>query len=352
MEIISTVVQQVVAISDSTQVGQARRAASNLAESIGWNERQIGKLSLIVTELSTNIVKHASSGELLLCPSESANGNTQIDVIAIDRGPGISDLSKSLEDGYSTAGSSGTGLGAIRRQADFFEVFSSSGSGTVLLARVASNQNGSANGGNGHHVISPDRLQASFICFPIKGERVSGDSVAIRVSGCQGMFMVADGLGHGQDAAIASLEACKIFAETPEASPRDALENIHSGLRTTRGAAVAVAMIDCDQRVLKYSGVGNIAGAIVLPEGTRSLVSHNGIIGHQSVRAQEFRYEWPEGGILVMNSDGLLTNWRLTNYPGILQKDPAILAAVLYRDFSRGRDDLSVLVVRENPSRA
>ena len=171
MEIISTVVQQVVAISDSTQVGQARRAASNLAESIGWNERQIGKLSLIVTELSTNIVKHASSGELLLCPSESANGNTQIDVIAIDRGPGISDLSKSLEDGYSTAGSSGTGLGAIRRQADFFEVFSSSGSGTVLLARVASNQNGSANGGNGHHdhIIRPyvgDTLVVMLIyCF-------------------------------------------------------------------------------------------------------------------------------------------------------------------------------------------
>lgn len=352
MEIISTVVQQAVAISDSTQVGGARRHASSLAESMGWNERQIGKLSLIVTELSTNIIKHASAGELLLCPSQLETGDSQIDVIAIDRGPGISDLSKSLEDGYSTAGSPGTGLGAIQRQADFFEVYSSPGSGTVLMARVASDQSGSASGNNGHHAILPDRLQASFVCFPIKGERVSGDSVAIRVSGSQGMFMVADGLGHGLDAATASLEACRIFAETKESSPRDALESIHSGLRATRGAAVAVATIDCDQRVLRYSGVGNIAGSIVLPEGTRSLVSHNGIVGHQAVRAQEFSYEWPQGGVLVMNSDGLLTNWRLNNYPGILQKDPAILAAVLYRDFSRGRDDLSVLVVRENFLRA
>lgn len=159
--------------------------------------------------------------------------------------------------------------------------------------------------------------------------------------------MIADGLGHGISANQASLEAGRIFVEEKSATPAQLLDSMNHGLRATRGAAVAVASIDCEGRKVRYSGIGNIAGAIFQGEFSRSMISHNGIVGHQSPRVQEFSYEWPASGLLVMNSDGLVTNWRMNQYPGLTQKDPALIAAVLYRDFSRGRDDVAVLVVKE-----
>jgi serine phosphatase RsbU (regulator of sigma subunit) len=227
----------------------------------------------------------------------------------------------------------------MQRLADKLEVYSQMGAGTVLLARVRA--------GDDRPAPQTGPLDSGFICLPIKGEEVSGDAVGLRIGIDGGTFMVADGLGHGVAANDASLEAAKIFSEERTSVPTQLLDSMNSGLRSTRGAAIAVATIDCHARNVRYSGVGNIAGAIFRGEASRSLISHKGIIGHQLPRLQEFTYEWPRDGVLIMNSDGLVTNWRLNQYPGLLQKDPTVIAAVLYRDFSRGRDDVSILVVKE-----
>ncbi len=158
--------------------------------------------------------------------------------------------------------------------------------------------------------------------------------------------MIADGLGHGLGAHEASASATRMFLDN-NGSPGELLDLLHGALRSTRGAAVAIASIDIEAGTLAYAGVGNVAGAIVDGELSRSLISHNGIVGHQCHRIQQFSYPWPHSGVLVMNSDGLVTNWRLNQYPGLRAKAPALIAAVLYRDFSRHRDDVSVLVVKE-----
>ena len=339
MEIISSIAQVSLPLTDMSQVGEVRRAAKLLSDRLEFSAEQAGKLAIVVTEVATNLVHHAKQGEVLLCPHVRDDNENRIDVIAVDRGPGIPDISRSMDDGFSTAGTPGNGLGAIKRLAEEFELYSQAGSGTVLLARVFSRPETRS--------ADPPCLAAGFICLPVKGEEVSGDTVAFRTNTNHGLFMVADGLGHGTLANEASLQAGKLLLEDANSAPAELLDSLHHGLRATRGAAVAVALIDCESKKVRYSGIGNIASAIFQAEGSRSLISHNGIVGHQSHKIQEFSYEWPASGVLVMNSDGLVTNWKLNQYPGLLQKDPALIAAVLYRDFSRGRDDVAVLVVKE-----
>jgi hypothetical protein len=107
-----------------------------------------------------------------------------------------------------------------------------------------------------------------------------------------------------------------------------------------------VAVIDRERREVRYAGVGNISAGIVTGDGSRSLVSHNGTVGLQMRKTQEFVYPWPSGALLVMHSDGLATRWRLDQYPGLYRQDPALIAAMLYRDYARPRDDVSVVVCR------
>jgi hypothetical protein len=121
----------------------------------------------------------------------------------------------------------------------------------------------------------------------------------------------------------------------------------------TRGAAMAAAQIDASCGGLKYVGIGNIAGHLHTNHGTpgRGLFSHNGIVGAQIRKLQQFDYDCASGGLLIMHSDGLQTRWRLNSYAGLSERHPAIIAAVLYRDFYRGRDDVTVAVVRLSASR-
>jgi hypothetical protein len=124
------------------------------------------------------------------------------------------------------------------------------------------------------------------------------------------------------------------------------LDLLHRGLRGTRGAAAAIAEIDAGRRKVHYAGVGNIAGNIVTDQTIKTMVSHSGIVGHQVTRINQFDYDLPPDGVVVMHSDGLTNKWRVDRYPGLLRRDPALLAAVLYRDFTRGRDDASVIIFR------
>jgi hypothetical protein len=110
---------------------------------------------------------------------------------------------------------------------------------------------------------------------------------------------------------------------------------------------MAVAAIQPGRRAVAFAGVGNVAAMVHAGATTRSLASHNGTVGHATRTIQEFSYDWPEGATLVMHSDGINTRWRFDSYPGIVRYHPAVLAGVLFRDAARGRDDATVLAVRE-----
>ena len=121
-------------VTSKSHAAEARRVAVDRAQQLGFDEVTVGRVALVATELATNIAQHADTGELLI--RETVESNPLIELLAIDKGPGIANLSRAMEDGYSTAGTLGHGLGSIVRQADQFEVFSQQPGGTVGMARI------------------------------------------------------------------------------------------------------------------------------------------------------------------------------------------------------------------------
>ena len=321
-------------VVEDTQVGEARRKAAAMASRLGMDEHDRGRLAIVVTELASNLARHARDGELLLRTADDALWYG-MEVIALDRGPGINSMSEALRDGHSTAGSSGTGLGAVRRTADMFDIYSQPGRGTVVLARI-----------NPRPVRKIGDLRLGVVSLPVRGEEVSGDDWGIKQRWDSIRMLVVDGLGHGAIAAHAAIEAARIFQETPaNENLKSLLEGMHLALRSTRGAAAGIADLDSVRGQVRYAAVGNISAAVLAPDSLKNLMYQNGTLGHEMRTVREVSYPLSAGATVLLHSDGL-TRWSLDAYPGLLSHHPAILTAVLYRDFRRNRDDVTVLAVR------
>jgi anti-sigma regulatory factor (Ser/Thr protein kinase) len=319
---------------DGALAAEARRVATKVAVEQGLDETAAGKVALVVTEAVTNLVKHGGGGELLV----GATADDEVTVLALDRGPGMANLAECLRDGFSTSGTAGTGLGAIARQAARFDIHSLPGVGTAVVAGVRKPR----------HAPPVSRFDTGGVSVPAPGESLCGDAwvAAPVVDGLK--VMVVDGLGHGPLASEAAQHAVAAFQPAAGRPVDQIIDAVHGALRSTRGAAVGVAAIDTRRRVVTFAGVGNIQGSIVAADGpARSVVSHGGIAGQGKPRVQVFSYPWPEGAMLVMTSDGVTSHWTLNAYPGLWQRDPFLIAGVLYRDFVRGRDDATVVVARE-----
>jgi anti-sigma regulatory factor (Ser/Thr protein kinase) len=358
-------------ITESSQVAESRRLALELGRNLGFQGPELSKAALVVTELATNLIKHANGGEMLLCSRQGERG-LGMEVLALDKGPGMARVGECLRDGYSTAGSPGTGLGAITRHSDLFDIYSKPGAGTAVLARLWSGGTwGRSGNGREREPMAQGQqdstaltlpftpgarlrshpsgvaLEIGSVCVPKPGEEVCGDAWAAEQHGRRTLILVADGLGHGQGAAGASRGATRAFQENLALAPAPMIEVIHTRLRSTRGAALAVAEVDRDRQVVKFSGVGNIAGTILSTEGSRKMASYNGTVGHEVRKIQEFNYPWPQSAVLVLHSDGLATQWNLDPYSGLMLRHPSLIAGVLYRDFNRRHDDVTVLAAKE-----
>jgi len=186
--------------------------------------------------------------------------------------------------------------------------------------------------------------------LPIASEEVCGDSWHAEMSGRALSVMVADGLGHGPDARVASQAALLALKGRGAMSPTRLLELAHEAARPTRGAAVAAARIDFDQGLVSFAGVGNISASIHGPDARRQMMSHNGIVGHNVRKIQEFSFPWTPDSILILHSDGLGTHWDLQSYLGLAHRHPALIAAILYRDHARPRDDACIVVIKNDLS--
>ena len=321
-----------VTVSDSTQVAEARRRASSAAAAeSGFNEEHAGRVALVATELSTNLIKHADGGQLVVNARDRC-----VELLALDRGPGIADLDRCLADGYSTAGTRGNGLGAIRRLAQSFEAVSWPGRGTAVFAEICPDDKS-----------RPEKpIGPAAVVLAKLGETVSGDAWSSYEDATGVTLFVVDGLGHGTEAAVAAHAAVGQFHNSRHEPPAEILAAVHRAIRHTRGGAVAVARVQWESATVTYAGLGNIVGVLIGAGGVeRRMVSQNGTAGHNARRIQSFEYPCSDG-VLIMHSDGVATSWRLDAYPGLIKAHPMLVAGVLYRDYARGRDDATVVVAR------
>jgi anti-sigma regulatory factor (Ser/Thr protein kinase) len=311
-----------------------------MAEQYGFDDTHVGRVGIVATEVANNIFRHAGLGTVLTQVLDDSI-QPEFEIVGIDRGSGMNDVQACLQDGYSTGGTAGTGLGAISRLSTVFDVFSIPGKGTVLMSRIR----GRAVNANAAAPLAT-KLEFGVVCLAVAGEIECGDSWSIADDGHTISMLVADGLGHGPLAASASKAAVAAFVLNPFDRPEAAMRTIHSAASGTRGTAAACAQLNIAELTVEYAGVGNISGAVVTDGRPRGMVSHNGTLGLQLLRTQQFQYSWPVGSYVVMHSDGLSSRWSLSDYPGLARRHAATIAAVLYRDFARDRDDVTVIVAR------
>jgi serine/threonine protein phosphatase PrpC len=239
----------------------------------------------------------------------------------------------------STAGTAGAGLGAVSRLATRWDAYSQPGrpgAGTVISATVYARAK-----------LVRTAFDAAGVCVPHPGMIACGDAWRLHESGERATLIVCDGLGHGDGAAAASRAVLGAFSQRADETPAAILENADRAARATRGAAATVVRLDLAAREATVAGVGNVAAWIVGGESTRQLVTQHGTLGQAMPRTREERYAFPAGAQLVMCSDGLKSRLAIDDYPGLLAHDPATIAATLWRDHARGKDDATAVVLRE-----
>lgn len=319
-------------INEYEDVGALRRAVAELAAS--QPRSRTGEAELVATELGTNLLRHAAPGGYVLY-RQTADG---IEFVSVDSGPGDITRSRPVDGASTTPPRSGlsAGLSTIRRIATEYDYYSNP-QGTIVLARLG-----------GSRPPNRDRLRHGGVNIPLGGSGPSGDAWAVSTEPREAALVV-DGLGHGEEAAIAAWAAVDLFQQQPVTDPAEFLHSANDAIRGTRGGVAAVCVIDPEAGQLTFGGIGNITGRIVCGVERQYLVSHPGTLGTQlsSPRFKVNSYRWPAGATLVMSSDGIGEGWDLSTYPGLLRHHPVVIAAVLHRDFTRSTDDATVLVVRD-----
>jgi anti-sigma regulatory factor (Ser/Thr protein kinase) len=325
-------------VREQSDIGECRRSAKRLAETYGFDEDGIGKVGIVATELATNVVRHGGGGEMLLQVLDDGIA-PQVEMLAIDGGLGMRDVEQCMRDGYSTAGTPGTGLGAVARLSTLFDIFSGPGQGTVALSRV----------GRSRDARPTATLEHGAVCLALAGEIECGDIWRIADDGALAALFVADGLGHGALAATAARQAAQGFGNQPFEDPAEALQRLHRQMLGGRGAVAACARLHVTEARVEYAGVGNISGSVVSAERSQGMVSYNGTLGVNLQRTKQFTYNWPVNSLVVMHSDGLSARWDLADHPGLVKQHPGVIAGVLYRESARKRDDVTVVVARRRP---
>jgi anti-sigma regulatory factor (Ser/Thr protein kinase) len=322
--------QRWVRVEDSSAAAACRTAAQALASRLQFPGARTDQLTLAVTEAATNLHKHASQGSMLLRITREAD-RPGIEMVTIDAGPGFRDAASALRDGHSTSGTLGIGLGAIRRLADFCDLYSVPGRGTALVARFWSQPH-------------PGTPPYAGLVRPITGETECGDVFGATESEGQLTGVLCDGLGHGPLAAIAAMEAVAAVLEDPAGEPAALVERAHRRMTHTRGGALAVVQVTGE--AVQFAGLGNIA-AVILAEGTRrGMLSVPGIAGHQARSIRQFEYTAPPGAAIVLHSDGISGRWEPAALPGLNARDPLLVAAALLAQAGSRRDDAGVLVLK------
>jgi anti-sigma regulatory factor (Ser/Thr protein kinase) len=331
MEVIGA--SEVFELSDSADVGAVRRRLATLANEAGLDEARAGDAALVATELASNVIKHAGHGGALL-GAVRAGARRGVVIAAWDRGRGMN-IEACLRDGMSTAGTRGVGLGAVARLATRFDAYAPAGRGSVVVASVLA-----------QGTPPPATFAVGAACVPYPGLTVCGDAWDVHLDGPRATVVVCDGLGHGDGAAAASAAVIAAFRLGPGDPLTAILERADRAARATRGAAATVVRLDRERRALTVAGVGNVA-AWIAGDAVKQLVTQHGTLGQAMPVLREERYAFAAGAQLVLCSDGIKSRWSLDDQPGLARRDPATIASVLWRDLARGRDDATVVVVRE-----
>jgi anti-sigma regulatory factor (Ser/Thr protein kinase) len=323
-------------ISSERDVAEARKYVRRVAHGMAQDDSFSEKSGVITTEMASNLVRHAGGGEFIVRELPSGRA-AALELLALDRGDGMSDVNECMRDGYSTHGQAGTGLGAIQRLSDRFEIHSVRGLGTAVWVEV-------------HTALAPpmhSMFEVGAVSVPADCDGACGDAWEFVEAPAVLRVIVAE--GRGTLARRASMEALRVFREAKSHPPGRILQTIHGALADTQGAAGAIVELHAGLGQATCAGVGNISMRLGPAQSMQALASGDGTLGHELPEVEDEPKGWTPDMLLVMHSDGLASRWTLHRYGDLIHHHPALIAGVLYRDFKQMCDDATVVVARYRP---
>lgn len=329
-------------IEDQSYNAFIKREIHNLVKEAGFSETRTAEIDIVLSELISNLIKHAGRGELLYRLSKEEDEKL-IEIFCLDKGPGTNDIARMMEDGVSTANTQGNGLGAMNRLCDVFQIYSRNNGGTTVYAKCFEKKRDKS-----VFRATPQFLVRTLqVCLP--GEKLCGDGYTILKAKGQTKLLVVDGLGHGPHAHDAAQAAIKAFQECREEQPEDVLRYMHLQIKKTRGVVASIVIADHIRKTWTVSGIGNISTIIHQPDGIKKYNANNGIIGFNIPRVvSHMEVEMKTGDWITISSDGIQNKWNFSQYPHLQNYDPALVSAILYRDQGRKTDDMTMLVGKIN----
>lgn len=324
-------------VSDTLAAGSAQQCARRMALALGFTGTASEQIALAVSELVSNLVKHAGTGTIALYPlfDESRIG---IEVETSDNGPGISDVEQSFADGYSTSGSLGYGLGTVNRLMDEVDVYSTPGVGTRMTCRRWVRDEAS-------EAATARLWDVGVFTRPRGFAAENGDAFVVRRSNSELLVGLIDGLGHGPLAQKAAL-AAQQYVQSHEAQPLDKIFlGVGRACKATRGVVMALARFK-SSGTLEFAALGNIEVRAWTGEQRLPFVFKRGFLGSIETNVHMQEFPWNSEWLLVMHSDGLRTHWQWSDFPGIETDSAQVAASRLMRTLAAENDDATVLVAR------
>jgi len=330
-------------ISGPADVVAARRFTKTYALALDFSEQQAEQLVLVVAELGSNIYKHAGRGTLTISRLQ-VEQQVGVCIEARDWGSGIIDQERVFEDGYSTVGTLGDGLGAVNRLVDALEITSDGENGTHIIATKMLWQERS---GRERRYECPFDIGAASRAFP--GLHVNGDAFVIKHWDGYSLVAVIDGVGHGTYAHKAAISA-KAYIETHF---RQDIAHLFMGAaracRATRGVVMTLVVLDWSNREIHYAGIGNIETRTCNTSQDKQLSIRRGIVGVKMPVVRVSKESWNEGAIMVLHSDGISSKWQWQQL--LIHESATAIAQRILRGHARDNDDATVLVIKDKVSR-
>jgi anti-sigma regulatory factor (Ser/Thr protein kinase) len=357
-----------VRVRAESDVPHAVLSATDFARSVGFSDTESRSLGTVVSELATNILKYAHSGSVAI-EEVLERRRRGIQVTVSDRGPGIEDVQRALQDHYSSSGTLGLGLPGVRRMVDDFDIESTVGVGTRVVVRKwltasgapvrrrlgADTQTGTgrlAERGTlrGCHSFpsssSPDTsLQIAHVNRPCRGEVVSGDAVSVTEVEGGVLIGVVDGLGHGHPAYQAAKSATRYLRSHSSSDLAQVLTKLHDRLRDSVGAAVSLCWIDLSTGALRYAAIGNTVFRLQ-GEASHRLMAMPGTVGGQIRNPRVDTAQLNGDDVLILHTDGISERTNFEDYPQLRYQGVETVADRIVSQYGKSHDDATVVVCK------
>lgn len=323
-------------VIDDASLSVVRARIKEVAAEHGVATEIADRAALVATELGRNHLRHARAGRIAV-RAVRRGPHSGLEIVAVDRGPGLADVATAIDASPRAAGTLGVGVGSVRRLSSEVDFDVRLGEGTHVRARLFDE-------------AAPRRREVGIYGRPHEEERVSGDHARVHRSDDVLVLAVCDGLGHGPLAREASLAAMAVFDEQADQPPSRILEECHGRLGATRGVVMAVCRAAEDTGTLETSSVGNIDVQVCAPRAARRIGGSSAVVGGRRVtvpiRVRTERVPFTAGELVIMTTDGISSKLSVQDDFALIRSHPIVVAQRIMERFARKNDDALVLVAR------